>query len=49
MAKVPVRTEIETDIAAKARTKTEAAEEVEIPETTVNSAPDYDIDREMVD
>lgn len=49
MAEVPVRTEIETDIVAEARTETEAAEEVEVPETTVDSAPDYDIDREMVD
>ncbi|MEM8830423.1 MAG: hypothetical protein AAGE96_13845 [Cyanobacteria bacterium P01_G01_bin.19] len=49
MAEVPVRTEIETDIVAEAKTETEAAEEVEVPETTVDSAPDYDIDREMVD
>ncbi|MEO0835935.1 MAG: hypothetical protein AAFY16_08110 [Cyanobacteria bacterium J06642_3] len=49
MAEVPVRTEIETDIVAEARTETEAAEEVEVPETTVDPKPDYDIDREMVD
>ena len=49
MAEVPVRTEIETDIIAEARTETEAAEEVEVPEITVDSAPDYHIDREMVD
>ena len=49
MAEVPVRTEIETDIVAEARTETKAAEEVEVPETKVDSAPDYDIDREMVD
>ena len=49
MAEVPVRTEIKTDIVAEARTETEAAEEVEVPETTVDPKPDYDIDREMVD
>ena len=49
MAEVPVRTEIETDIVAETKTETEAAEEVEVPEITVDSAPDYDIDREMVD
>ena len=49
MAEVPVRTEIETNIVAEARTETEAAEEVEVPETTVDPKPDYDIDREMVD
>ena len=42
MAEVPVRTEIETDIVADARTETEAAEEVEVPEITVNSTPDVD-------
>ncbi len=49
MAEVPIRTEIDTDIVAEAKTETEAAEEIEVPETTVDSAPDYDIDREMVD
>ncbi|MDJ0589349.1 MAG: hypothetical protein QNJ72_05030 [Pleurocapsa sp. MO_226.B13] len=49
MAEVPIKTEIDTDIVAEAKTETEAAEEIEVPETTVDSAPDYDIDREMVD
>ena len=49
MAEVPIRTEIDTDIVAETKTETEAAEEVEVPEITVDSAPDYDIDREMVD
>ena len=49
MAEVPVRTEIETDIVAEAKTETKAAEEVEVPETTVDPKPDYDIDREMAD
>ena len=42
MAEVPVRTEIETDIVAEAKTETEAAEEVEVPEITVDSTPDID-------
>ena len=47
MAEVPVRTEIETDIVAEARTETEAAKEVEVLEIKVDSTPD--IDCQMVD
>ncbi|MBE9045537.1 hypothetical protein IQ255_14185 [Pleurocapsales cyanobacterium LEGE 10410] len=36
MAEVPVRTEIETDIIAEAKTETEATEEVEVTEVTVD-------------
>ena len=49
MAEVPVRTEIETDVVAKAKTETEAAEEIEVPEITVDSTFDLDIDREMAE
>ena len=44
-AEVSLRTEIDTDIVAEAKTKIEAAEEAEVPEITVDSAPD--IDRQM--
>ncbi|MEL7079217.1 MAG: hypothetical protein AAGM46_25265 [Cyanobacteria bacterium J06582_2] len=47
MAEVPVRTEIDTDIVAKAKTETEATEEAEVPEITVDSTPE--IDRQMAD
>ena len=47
MSEVPVRTEIETEVVAEAKTETEAAEEAEVPEITVDSAPD--IDRQMAD
>ena len=43
MAEVPIRTEIETDVVAEAKTETEAAEEVEVPEITVDSTPDIDL------
>ena len=42
MAEVPVRTDIETDVVAEAKTETEATEEAEVPEITVDSAPDID-------
>ena len=47
MAEVPVRTEIETEVVAEAKTETKAAEEAEVPEITVDSTPD--IDRQMAD
>ena len=47
MAEVPVRTDIETEVVAEAKTETEATEEAEVPEITVDSAPD--IDRQMAD
>ncbi|MFM2313384.1 MAG: hypothetical protein RLZZ04_2660 [Cyanobacteriota bacterium] len=47
MAEVPVRTEIETDVIAEAKTETEATEEVEVPEISVDPTPD--IDRQMAD
>ena len=47
MAEVPVRTEIETEVVAEAKTETKAAEEAEVPEINVDSAPD--IDRQMAD
>ena len=46
-AEVPIRTDIETEVVAEAKTETEAAEEAEVPEITVDSAPD--IDRQMAD
>ena len=49
MAEVPIRTDIETEVVAEAKTETEATEKAEVPEITVDSAPDYDIDREMAD
>ena len=42
MAEVPVRIDIETEVVAEAKTETEAAEEIEVPEITVDSAPDID-------
>ena len=48
-AEVSARTEIDTDVVAEAKTETKAAEEVEVPETTVDPKPDYDIDREMAE
>ncbi len=49
MAEVPIRTEIDTDIVAEAKTETEAGEEIEVPEITVDSTPDLNIDREMAE
>ena len=48
-AEVPVRTEIDTDIVAEAKNESEAGEEIEVPEITVDSTPDLDIDREMAE
>ena len=42
-SEVPVRTEIETDITAEARTETEANREIEVPETVIDSTPDIDL------
>ena len=42
MAEVPVRTDIETEVVAEAKTETEAAKEAKVPEITVDSAPDID-------
>lgn len=47
LAEVPVKTEIETDVVAEAKTETEAAEEVEVPEITVD--PTTDLDWQMAD
>jgi hypothetical protein len=46
-AEVPVRTEIETEVVAEAKTETAAAEEIEVPEITVDLTPD--LDRQMAD
>ena len=48
-AEVPIRTEIDTDMVAEAKNETEAAKEVEVPEITLDSTPDLDIDREMAE
>jgi len=42
MAEVSVRTEIDTEVVAEAKTETEAAEEIEVPEITIDSTPDLD-------
>ncbi len=44
LAEVATKTEIETDITAEARTRTEAAQEVEVPEVVVDSIPDEELD-----
>lgn len=49
MAEVSVRTEIDTEVVAEAKTETEAAEEIEVPEITIDSTPDLGIDRQMAD
>jgi hypothetical protein len=48
-AEVPIRTEIETEVVAQAKIETAAAEEIEVPEITVDSTPDLDLDRQMAD